>query len=598
MTLGKRIAMGIAIMLVLMVAVGMAGYLGLSRISKVSSFQSDINTLQRMIAVVNYETNQSSGAPNSSVKEQGDKDYAGAILQLDRAMKMVGKIKNDPTLDAEGRQKISRSLEEVIQYKKILGQYKGSQKAMKQLASEIKALYEPLLAKINSGKIWIKEMTINYKLLMSSVIAYTSKSTDENWDRVNENLIKFDKSIKEWAEKVQTSDKLKPLAVELETQSRNYRSRVEQYRNQAMKQRNDIQLMHTYRDNLNRVCDEFSQQCVQILKDQSRFSLRMIIGCVLAAFLIGSFYAVISIRKIVGKINTVIDGVNSGAEQVIYATEQSASGGQALAARASDQAASLEETSFALKEMSDMTKINATHAKQAKTMMDEAKDIVEKVEKHMADMDGAIANITQSSEETGKIIKTIDEIAFQTNLLALNAAVEAARAGEAGAGFAVVADEVRNLAMRSAESAGNTATLIGDTIKAVQVGNELTAATKEAFQENISITDRVHQLVDEIASASTEQAQGIDQANTALSQMESVVQQNAAHAEESASAAEEMNAQSEEMKSFINDLIFLVGGNGKEKKGVTAEEPLVENEHVLVKQQLQPPEEAHALSRT
>jgi methyl-accepting chemotaxis protein len=598
MTLGKRIAMGIAIMLVLMVAVGMAGYLGLSRISKVSSFQSDINTLQRMIAVVNYETNQSSGAPNSSVKEQGDKDYAGAILQLDRAMKMVGKIKNDPTLDAEGRQKISRSLEEVIQYKKILGQYKGSQKAMKQLASEIKALYEPLLAKINSGKIWIKEMTINYKLLMSSVIAYTSKSTDENWDRVNENLIKFDKSIKEWAEKGQTSDKLKPLAVELETQSRNYRSRVEQYRNQAMKQRNDIQLMHTYRDNLNRVCDEFSQQCVQILKDQSRFSLRMIIGCVLAAFLIGSFYAVISIRKIVGKINTVIDGVNSGAEQVIYATEQSASVGQALAARASDQAASLEETSFALKEMSDMTKINATHAKQAKTMMDEAKDIVEKVEKHMADMDGAIANITQSSEETGKIIKTIDEIAFQTNLLALNAAVEAARAGEAGAGFAVVADEVRNLAMRSAESAGNTATLIGDTIKAVQVGNELTAATKEAFQENISITDRVHQLVDEIASASTEQAQGIDQANTALSQMESVVQQNAAHAEESASAAEEMNAQSEEMKSFINDLIFLVGGNGKEKKGVTAEEPLVENEHVLVKQQLQPPEEAHALSRT
>jgi methyl-accepting chemotaxis protein len=178
----------------------------------------------------------------------------------------------------------------------------------------------------------------------------------------------------------------------------------------------------------------------------------------------------------------------------------------------------------------------------------------------MNEMANAIGEITKSSEETGKIIKTIDEIAFQTNLLALNAAVEAARAGEAGAGFAVVADEVRNLAMRAAEAAKNTSDLIENTIKAVKDGNELTTATQEAFQENVEIAAKVGALVEEIAAASTEQAQGIDQVNKAVAEMDKIVQQNAANAEESASASEEMSAQSEHMKGFVENLIALVGG--------------------------------------
>jgi methyl-accepting chemotaxis protein len=194
-------------------------------------------------------------------------------------------------------------------------------------------------------------------------------------------------------------------------------------------------------------------------------------------------------------------------------------------------------------------------------MMAEANRIVDKVNHHMNDMAEAVVVITKSSEETGKIVKTIDEIAFQTNLLALNAAVEAARAGEAGAGFAVVANEVRNLAMRASESAKNTSNLIENTIKAVRKGNELTNATQEAFKENAEISKKIGQLVDEIATASEEQSRGIAQVNIAMVEMDKVTQSTAATAEESASAAEELNAQAEQMKSYVEELIAVVSGS-------------------------------------
>jgi methyl-accepting chemotaxis protein len=208
-----------------------------------------------------------------------------------------------------------------------------------------------------------------------------------------------------------------------------------------------------------------------------------------------------------------------------------------------------------------MTKQNADNAGQARVMMGDAKRIVEKVSGHMDEMNKAIVEITETSEATSKIVKTIDEIAFQTNLLALNAAVEAARAGESGAGFAVVANEVRNLALRAAEAAKSTNNLIDNTIKAVKNGNELTKITQESFTENIAISEKIGQLIDEIATASQEQAHGIAQVNTAITEMDKVTQQASASAEESASAAEELNAQAEQMKSYVEELMAVVGGS-------------------------------------
>ncbi len=281
-------------------------------------------------------------------------------------------------------------------------------------------------------------------------------------------------------------------------------------------------------------------------------------------FILGIAAVMISLYFIIGSlvrpIIRITEGLNTGADQVSAASNEVASASQSLAEGASEQAAAIEETASSLEEMSSMTKHNADNAGLAKELMAETRKIVDKVSGQVDKMAEGIREVTRTSEETGKIIKTIDEIAFQTNLLALNAAVEAARAGEAGAGFAVVADEVRNLAMRAAEAARNTSTLLENTISTVRKSSELTRQTQEAFQENVEISIKVGGLVDEIATASQEQARGIDQVSRAVAEMDKVVQNTAASAEESAGAAEEMNAQAMQMKGYAAELVQVIEG--------------------------------------
>ena len=212
-----------------------------------------------------------------------------------------------------------------------------------------------------------------------------------------------------------------------------------------------------------------------------------------------------------------------------------------------------------------MTKQNADHADQANAIMVKARGIVEKANESMATLTASMTEISQSSDQTSKIVKTIDEIAFQTNLLALNAAVEAARAGEAGAGFAVVADEVRNLALRATEAAKGTADLIEANVKRIQRGSEIVSATNNAFQEMAQSSATAEELVAEIASASKEQAHGINQISVAVTEIDRKVQEAAATAEESASASEEMSKQSQEMKEIVEELVLIVGSDDMQK---------------------------------
>ncbi|MDD2900943.1 MAG: methyl-accepting chemotaxis protein [Syntrophales bacterium] len=291
--------------------------------------------------------------------------------------------------------------------------------------------------------------------------------------------------------------------------------------------------------------------------DTARYIMLLLSG---GAILLGALIAFFLTRSITRPVNRIINGLNDGSDQVASASIQVSSSSQSLAQGSSEQAAALEETTSSLQEMASMARSNAESARQADVLMGETARVVDTANSSMGDLTRSMKDVSASSEETAKIIKTIDEIAFQTNLLALNAAVEAARAGEAGAGFAVVADEVRNLAMRAAEAAKNTANLIEGTVNKVKEGSEVVQKTAEAFSQVADSTTKVKELVAEIAAASNEQAAGVDQINKAVEEMNGVTQQVAANAEESASASEELNAQSEQMKTMVGELVALVGG--------------------------------------
>lgn len=305
----------------------------------------------------------------------------------------------------------------------------------------------------------------------------------------------------------------------------------------------------------------FLGQVNESIISQKNSAVRIISGILLLGVLFFWGLSIMLVRSITKPINKAIHGLTEVSEQVEAASDQVSVSSHELAEGASRQASAVEETSSSLEEMSSMTKQNAANAAQANRLMEEAKQTIMQANKSMEGLTASMGEISKASEQTQKIIKTIDEVAFQTNLLALNAAVEAARAGEAGAGFAVVADEVRNLARRAAEAAKNTAALIEATVKTVHEGAGLVERTDSEFNRVSQSVSKVGELVGEIAAASQEQSQGIDQVNKAVAEMDKVIQQNAANAEQSAAASTQMTSRAEQMKEFVADLGSLVGGH-------------------------------------
>jgi methyl-accepting chemotaxis protein len=230
------------------------------------------------------------------------------------------------------------------------------------------------------------------------------------------------------------------------------------------------------------------------------------------------------------EIGELVESVNTMRVKMGRAVGKALSIAGTLTDATSEEVASIEETSASLDEISSMTRRNADNTSEAEKLMKSAKDAIKKVGDSMSELTKSMKDIAQASQQTQKVIKSIDEIAFQTNLLALNASVEAARAGDAGAGFAVVADEVRNLAIRATEAARGSSTFITDIVNKVKWGEELVTITNTVFSDVASSSDKVVSIMKEIAAASHEQSQGIEQINSAIAEINLATQQNAANA--------------------------------------------------------------------
>lgn len=301
----------------------------------------------------------------------------------------------------------------------------------------------------------------------------------------------------------------------------------------------------------------------EIDKSEAETAVREIKAVIVSLAALGAILIVIftflSARHIVRPLSRIIRVLVMTSEQLTLTSSHLSSASQSLAGASSEQAASLEETSAALEEMSFMTRQNADIAAQADGRLKEAIGIIGQANESMSALTRTMETISASGEETSRIMKIIDEIAFRTHLLSLNASIEAARAGSAGAGFAVVAEEVRNLALRVSDAAKSTSDLLEDTGKSIGHGVDIVGKTGTDFSAAVDSILKMGELIKRISEFTGEQAQGIEHINKAAAQVDTVTQQNSGQAQETAGISQSLNAQAEEMKTVVEELAALIG---------------------------------------
>lgn len=322
----------------------------------------------------------------------------------------------------------------------------------------------------------------------------------------------------------------------------------------------DVAVSYTSRDELGILAAQVGRlirKLQMIIDDENKFLAKMAKGdltvdSVCEAEYTGSFHPLlVSFRGIAEELNDTMRQISQSSSQVAGGAEQVSSGAQALAQGTSEQASAVQELVATINEISSKVNQNAENARLAEATSGSVSTKMNVSNEKMQQMIQAMEDISNSSNEIGKIIKTIEDIALQTNILALNAAVEAARAGEAGKGFAVVADEVRSLANKSAEASKNISDLIENSLKVVENGKQITDDTAKSLLDAVKDVNEMTGIIGQISQASSDQAYSISQITIGMNQISDVVQTNSATAEESAAASEEMSSQSQLMKALV-----------------------------------------------
>jgi methyl-accepting chemotaxis protein len=588
MKLSAKIGVGFGILVVISGILGYVGWRGLSKVAANAELNRGGNeclqtlnqcaSLRREFAIRGFEKY---GSDNKNAAENWQEAYDAMMTQLQglEASKCLGSADKAIITEAVGKmplyhaafehQKEARTMKDAAftgwgqigwdVTKEITGVVANVIEPARKAAEQAKDINEVVKWDRIGSKL-DETVVQEFLTLRINAVYLLATNKDEQWTAYQTQLGKVKSSVDAWMSLVKGHEGLEAVAKRISDLVKNYeQSGLRYHAGIEAQQSADTEMAANAK-----VIVEGVGRLQTSLRDgmqrTTAWTNTLMIVMALSGIVLGIVLAVLIAMSIVKPINRIIAGLTEGSEQVSSASGQVSAASQSLAEGATEQAAGLEETSSSLEEMASMTKQNADNAQQANTLASEAKKAAHTGSESMSRMNAAIHEIQKSSDETYKIIKVIDEIAFQTNLLALNAAVEAARAGEAGKGFAVVAEEVRNLAMRSAEAAKNTANMIEESVKNSKNGVDIATEVGKVLDEIVQSVSKTTDLVSEIAAASQEQAQGIDQVNTAIAQMDKVTQQNAANAEESASASEELSSQAESMNQIVGELVALVGG--------------------------------------
>jgi methyl-accepting chemotaxis protein len=589
MKLASKMGLGFGSLVVIAGLLGGASWQGLRSIDtdrrlleKGSDVLDRMNTcavLRRDFAVTGFE------------KAAGDtKDASGKWSDAHASLLAVLKdLADTPGLDAGRLDLIRKAKDHADTYKTSFQRMAEARKSRDQaraewrttgnnitndIAAALKNIIEPALEKARKDR-KIEELeswsTISieldrrfvqaFLLMRVSGVYLIATGADQQWTDLQAQIKAVKDGLARWSTLVKGNAQLDTLTKNLTEYCRQYETAANAYQGGLVAEREAVASLATAAKNVVATTRDlgslFSQEMQTITARTNTLVTTMGIG----SLILGVLMAVFITRSIVKPINRIIHGLNEGAEQVNEAAGQVSIASQSLAEGASEQASSLEETSSALEEMASMARQNADNSRQADEFMTRARQVIGEADSAMKEASSAMQQISEASDKISKIIKVIEEIAFQTNLLALNAAVEAARAGEHGKGFAVVADEVRNLAQRAAQAARETGDLIEQTVARVGHGVELNQATSARFEKIGEAANKVGDLVAQITRASAEQAQGVEQVNTAVAQMDKVTQQTAANAEESSSASEELSAQAQTVKGMVEQLVALIGGS-------------------------------------
>jgi methyl-accepting chemotaxis protein len=587
MTLATKLAFGFGMMVVIAGILGFVGWRGLAQMSanvELDKQGSDCLDVLNTCALLrrDFAAKGFAKADNETKNAAEQWEEAYALLQ-----KSLEGLKNADGMSAENRNRIGAAEVQAKSYKQAFDKQVVGRQTMDDafavwskvgwsVTSSVKTLLDEVVTPARKAAIesadfaavekWsgialgLDEHIVQpFLLLRVNAVYLIATKADEQWEGYQKQLQSLKASAAQWTTQVKGNQALEAVATEIAGYITQYEQAGAAFYQGVTDTRTANEQMASSAGEVVGTVETLKASLVEEMQAVTARSTTMMTAGATAGVIFGILLAVLLTRSIAGPINRSVASLAEGAYMVSEAIGQINASATHLADASTQQASSLEETSAAMEEMAAMTRTNVDNAKQASELVKVTHHAAYESDKEMVRLNEAMNAINESSGQISKIIKVIEEIAFQTNLLALNAAVEAARAGEHGKGFAVVADEVRNLAQRAAQAAGETTSLIETSVARAREGTEVAGGFGKALSSIVESVTKVSTLVDGIAMASDEQAQGVSQINTAIGQMDRVTQSLAASAEESAAAVEELSAQAGAVSQTSRDLAAVVG---------------------------------------